>query len=370
MAIKTGAPNPAPPQKALGGAGRSGPGQAVSPDLEAYHERIAAHHLAPLWQRLRTLLTPEPRVVSKPFLWHYDGLRDLLLESANLITTEEAERRVLILENPGLAGSSAITETLFAGLQLVMPGEIAPSHRHTPAALRFIIEGADAYTAVDGEKLPMHPGDLIITPSWSWHDHGHEGAGPFVWLDVLDLPTVRNAGAIFFEEYPEARYPEVRPPQDSLYRYGINMIPAIRDTHVSKLPLLYYPYERTREALEHLKQHSAWDPHHGLKMEFVDPTAGTAAIPTISTFMQLLPAGFGSAPYRSTDGTVFSIIEGTGSVTVSTPSGSVEMPYRPRDIFVVPCWHSYSIHAAEESILFSASDRVAQQKLGIWREAR
>ncbi|HSG65705.1 MAG TPA: cupin domain-containing protein, partial [Gammaproteobacteria bacterium] len=175
---------------------RTRPVVRPSPALERYHDELAARHLAPLWQRLGSLLTPEPVVAARPQLWHYDGIRELLLESAALISAEEAERRVLILENVGLAGSSAITESLFAGLQLVMPGEIAPSHRHTPAALRLILEGAGAYTAVDGEKLPMRVGDFIVTPSWCWHDHGHEGSGPFVWLDVLDLPIVRNACAV------------------------------------------------------------------------------------------------------------------------------------------------------------------------------
>lgn len=338
--------------------------------LERYHERIAEQHMAPLWQRLGGLLTPEPIVESVPHLWNYDGLRALALESADLITAEEAERRVLLLENPGLPGSSAITESLFAGLQIVMPGEIAPSHRHSPAALRFILEGNGAYTSVDGERLPMHPGDLIVTPSWSWHDHGHEGTGPFVWLDVLDLPTVRNSGAIFFEEYAEVRYPESRPPDDNLYRYGTNMAPAGVTAPRTACPLRTYPYARTREALEHLKQRSELDSCHGLKMEFIDPTSGQSAIPTISTFMQLLPAGFATSPYRSTEGAVFCVVEGSGTVTIENRDAQIEFRYAPRDIFVVPCWQSYAVTAAEESIFFSTSDRVIQQKLGIWRESR
>jgi hypothetical protein len=76
-----------------------------------------------------------------------------------LITAREAERRVLVLENPGLRGASSITRTLYAGLQLILPGEVAPSHRHTQSALRFVLEGKGAYTAVDGERASMHPGD-------------------------------------------------------------------------------------------------------------------------------------------------------------------------------------------------------------------
>ena len=190
----------------------------------------------------------------------------LLLESAKLIDEHEAERRVLVLENPGLEGQSAITESLFAGLQLIMPGEIAPSHRHTPAALRFILESDNAYTSVDGERVYMSPGDFIVTPSWSWHDHVSESNDPVVWLDVLDLPTVRALGPRFAEHYPHGRVPERV---------------ALGSTTTGQTSPLRYPYDRVREALEQLKEHSEWDTCHGLKREYVDPTTGSPAVPTI-----------------------------------------------------------------------------------------
>ena len=124
-----------------------------------------------------------------------------MLESAEHISAEEAERRVLILENPGLRGSSQITSALYAGLQLIMPGEVAPAHRHTQSALRFIIEGSGAYTAVDGEKTLMQPGDFVITPSWTFHHHGHEASGPMVWLDGLDIPIVALFNSTFREDH-------------------------------------------------------------------------------------------------------------------------------------------------------------------------
>ena len=96
------------------------------------------------------------------------------MESGSLITAKEAVRRVLILENPAMPGSACITPSLYAGLQLILPGEVAPSHRHTQSALRFIVEGEGAYTAVDGERTIMREGDFVITPTWTWHDHGNE----------------------------------------------------------------------------------------------------------------------------------------------------------------------------------------------------
>src|SRR5260370_40196272 len=126
------------------------------------------------------MVTTEPRTAIRPHLWTYDKLRPFLLEACELITAKEAERRVLILENPALPGASRVTRSLFAGLQIILPGEIAPPHRHSQAALRFIIEGEGAYTAVDGERTMMRPGDFVITPSWTWHDHGSAGPGPMV----------------------------------------------------------------------------------------------------------------------------------------------------------------------------------------------
>src|SRR3954464_8156055 len=156
------------------------------------------------------------------------------MESGRLISAEEAERRVLVLENPGIRGSSSITHSLYAGLQLIMPGEVAPSHRHIQSALRFVIEGTGAYTAVDGERVTMRPGDFVITPNWTWHDHGNAGSEPVVWLDGLDTAFANILGAPFREDYPEERQPVRR-----------NASSPLRDAP----PLLRYPYERTRDAL-------------------------------------------------------------------------------------------------------------------------
>lgn len=347
----------------------------VAPEAEsnrhAYYERVGREQMAPLWERLPSLLTAEPQVPSRPFRWRYDDLRDMLLESAGLITAEEAERRVLILENPGLTGESKITETLYAGLQVITPGEIAPAHRHSAAALRFIIEGSGAYTAVGGEKSYMEPGDFIVTPAWAWHDHGHEGSDPVVWLDVLDLPLISNLGAIFTEHYQNNRYPETIPPQDSLYRYGMNMLPEGYERQNSYSPIFSYPYARSREALKQLKKHnSPLDPCHGLRMEYIDPTTGGPAMPTISTFIQLLPQGFQGARYRSSEGTVFSVIQGHGRFTVDVGGEPQTFTFQPRDVLVIPCWYKYAIEAESEAVIFSASDRVVQKKCGVWREWR
>ena len=154
--------------------------------LEALYAEMRPASLYPLWEVMAGLVTPEPRSAAVPHLWAYGPARDYLLRAGDLISAEQAERRVLILENPALPGSSAVVPSLYAGLQLILPGEIAPCHRHTQSALRFVLEGDGAYTAVDGERAVMRPFDLILTPNWQWHDHGNETRERMIWLDGLE----------------------------------------------------------------------------------------------------------------------------------------------------------------------------------------
>lgn len=342
----------------------------ASPERQEYYAKIREHSCAPLWEDLPNLVTKEPVITSVPNLWDYSKLRDDLLHSANLITAEEAERRVLVLENPALEGKFSITESLFAGLQLIMPGEIARAHRHSPAALRFIVEGSGGYTSVNGEKTFMEPGDFIITPSMTWHDHGNEGSDPVVWMDGLDLPLVRHIGAMFLEHYPEEQFPAGPPPGDSLDRYGSNMRPVGELPDNIDSPIFSYPYAKSRETLERLSKTTDWDPYHGLKLEYIDPTSGGAAMSTLSTFLQLMPKGFTSERYQTTENTVFSVTEGSGRTIIGDGDTAQTIEWQKQDIFVVPCWYPHRHETDEDAVLFSFSDKIVQTKLGLWREKR
>ena len=288
------------------------------------------------------------------------------MDSGDLITAKEAVRRVLILENPALQGQSKITNTLYAGLQLILPGEVAPAHRHSQTALRFIVEGTGAYTAVEGEKTIMRPGDFVTTPSWTWHDHGNESDQPMVWLDGLDIPIVEFFNSSFAEDLDEDSQTLSRPTGDNLARYGTGLLPMGYENTTPASPVFNYPYERTREALEKMREAQDWDSCHGLKMRYINPTMGDYALPTMATYMQLLPNGMTTAPYRSTDGMVYSVVEGTGK----TIAGGEKMSWGPRDTFVIPSWCSHHHEADGDAVLFSFSDRPIQQKIGLWREDR
>lgn len=334
---------------------------------KAYYDRIGADSMAPLWEVLGALVPPEPRSPAVPHRWSYAAVRAQVMEAGRLISAAEAERRVLILENPGLRGQSCITQSLYAGLQLILPGEVAPAHRHAQSALRLVLDGEGAYTAVNGERVTMRRGDFIITPAWTWHDHGNLGTEPVVWLDGLDIPLVRFLDAGFAEKSGERSQGVERPEGDALARYGTNMLPMDEAPQRPGDPtrLFIYPFAQTRAALLALS-HGTPDAHLGFKQRFVNPATGSSPMPTIGAFVQRLPTGFETRPYRCTDGTVHVCLEGGGEAEINGQTYGFE----ERDVLVVPSWHTLTLRARADSILFSFSDRPVQKALGLWREER
>ena len=339
---------------------------AQTPEREAFYRKIDGENMTALWTVMSDLITPEPKSACRPHLWKFDAVRAFMMEAGQLITAKEAERRVLILENPGLRGQSRITTSLYAGIQMVIPGDIAPAHRHSQSALRFVLEGTGAFTTVDGERTLMQPGDFVITPSMTWHDHGNESTEPMFWLDGLDIPLVQFLDASFAEGSTEDQQTIARPAGDSFARYGHNLLPVDAKPMSKTSPIFNYPYSYTREALESARRRDAWDACHGLKLKFTNPETGDFAMPTIGTFIQLLPKGLKTARYRSTDATVFAAIEGSGRTRI----GEQAFEWGPRDLFVVPSWQWVTHEADADAVLFSFSDRPVQQKLDLFREDR
>jgi gentisate 1,2-dioxygenase len=332
----------------------------------AFYERISANNMTPLWEVLSALVPRQPQPTAQATLWRYANLREQVMEAGALISAEEAERRVLILENPALRGQSCITQSLYAGLQLILPGEVAPAHRHSQSALRLVLDGEGAYTAVAGERTTMRRGDFIVTPAWTWHDHGNDGNNPVVWLDGLDIPIVRFLGAGFAEKDEQTSQKPLRSEGDALARYGTNMVPLdYAPPPAAPTRVFVYPYARTREALTTIAR-EAPDTHHGFKLRHINPATGAAPMPTIGTFAQLLPAGFETQPYRCTDSAVHVCLEGEGHVRV----GDHSWGFQPNDIFVVPSWQTLQLSCARTAVLFSFSDRPVQNALGLFRDQR
>ena len=326
---------------------------------------VAPLGLRALWTVLHALVPAEPRPAARPAHWSYEAVRPNLLEAGRLISAAEAVRRVLILENPGMPGTSAITSTLYAGLQLILPGEIAPAHRHTQSAFRFILEGEGAYTTVRGERFAMSPGDLILTPSLEWHDHGHDGDAPVIWLDGLDIPLIRSLDTGFAENAMAAQQTVHSPPgtNRSLWASGLRPLRDVANP-ISRVERFIYPRADWVEALESSSRNRPPDPHDGHCLEFTNPVDGGSVLPTMSAFCHLLPQGHETRPRRRTDGSVFCVAEGYARAVV----GSAIFEVSPRDVFVVPPWCLYSLQARSHLLLFSYSDRATQERLGLWRD--
>lgn len=337
--------------------------------LQELYESMAPAGLTPLWEVLHDLVQVTPRSPAHVHKWDYESVRNYLLRAGDIISAEQAERRVLILENPGIAGQSAIVPSLYAGMQLILPGEIAPCHRHAQCALRFVMEGEGAYTTVDGEKAIMSPFDLVLTPGMQWHDHANPTDKPMIWLDGLDIPTVRLFDASFAERLPEKVHAETAPAGDTLLRYGGNMRPmrgSTADRRPANQPLFHYPFALWRENLMGLASGAEIDPHLGHALEFINPADGGSVMPTISAHVRFLPKGFETSPRRSSDGTVFVVVEGEGGALVD---GS-EHRLSPRDVLAVPSWNELRLQADSDLILFAFSDKASQEKLNLYRELR
>jgi gentisate 1,2-dioxygenase len=332
---------------------------------QAFYDRIGQRHLAPLWEVLHSLVTPAPTTNVRAHKWSYDAdIRPHLMEAGALITAAEAERRVLILENPGMPGEASITQSLYAGFQLVLPGEAPRAHRHSQSALRLVVEGAGAYSSVDGERILMNRGDLVITPAWSLHDHGNETHEPMIWIDGLDIPLVRFFDAGFLEAGQSERQEQRVPIGDGLARFGANLAPVDWTPSGKSSPLFSYPYVRSREVLDSLARSGDPHPNHGYKLRYLNPANGKDVMPTIGAYIQLLPPGLTTSPSRSTGGAVYLVLEGAGSSLI----GDTKVEWKRGDVFVAPSWAWQRHRPDSEAVLFSFSDRPVLEALDLWRE--
>jgi gentisate 1,2-dioxygenase len=316
---------------------------------------------------MKGLVPKEPTSKGVPHVWRYAEMRELLLEAGHLLTAEEAERRVLVFENPALPDQSRVTPSLYSGLQLIMPFEEADVHRHAASALRLILESDGGYTDVAGERTMMRRGDFVTTPNWATHGHGNLGDKPVIWVDGLDLPLVNFFEAGFSQSEDEIQENYNRPEGDSMQRYGRGLVPFNAESpygHTS--PIFNYPYERSREALMAVASVDEPDKHFGHQLRYANPIDGGWAMPTLATWLSHLPKGFETKPSRSTDGQVVIVVEGE----IEAEVGGKTLTVGESDVLAVPGWMPRRYRAGKDTVTFTFSDRGAQEKLGLWREDR
>jgi gentisate 1,2-dioxygenase len=312
--------------------------QSSPEELDGYYAQLRAQHVTPAW--IGGGISVEPQSKAVPFLWHWRDLRPQAMRAAELVGTAQAERRVLRLTNPELPGIAS--NTLVANIQIVMPGEIARAHRHSGAALRFIIEGRGGYTVVNGERVPMFPGDLVLTPNWSWHDHANDTDAPMIWLDGLDTPLVRMLDAGFYEEHPQERQGFGAPVNASQW---------------------HYPMSEMRAALQRLAAANTGD---GLVLEYINRVTGGPVMPTIACHMLLLRPGEKTRARRGVCCTNYHVVEGAGYSMV----GGQRLEWEDKDVFTVPTW-TFCEHVNSgdrPAFLFSFNDAPVMKALSLYRE--
>jgi gentisate 1,2-dioxygenase len=274
------------------------------------------------------------------------------------------DRRVIRMVNPGLGTGAPTSRTMQMSVQLVKPGEIARAHRHTIAALRFIISGHGAYTTVDGERFDMAPGDLVLTPSWTWHDHGNYADEPMIWLDGLDYPLLDRLETGFFQPYEQDRQSVVKATDHSLKRLGL-VRPGWRASQARE-PATHYRWEHVLSLLSDLKAEEE-SPYDGRVVEYVNPLTGGPTLRTMACFIQMLERGQTTRAHRHTSTSLYHVIEGEGTTTV----GEHTLVWKAKDCFVVPPWlvHKHEASSASpRALLFSMSDRPVYEALGLYRE--
>lgn len=339
--------------------------------LDQFAARLAKDHLGPLWDNLGAMVTRQPTHHVAPYLWKWQTIRNYLLESGKLLALgRESERRVIYLQNPSLMEQGKIgyaTDTLYVGIQMLLPGEVAPSHRHSQAAIRFIIEGdGTAFTTVNGEKTYMERGDLVLTPPWTWHDHGHEGTEPVFWMDGLDVGLVKTLTGSFFEPYHDNTYPLNGPADSSIRRYagGVRAI-SERKVRGYPSPLINYKWKRIREVLEGLTALEP-DPYDGFAIDYVNPVTGGSADARLGTMMQRIVAGGGTKAHRHVHSACYHVLEGEGYTVID----GEKFEWSQGDFFIVPpwSWHEHHNTGQTDAHLFSLNDRPVMEILNLEQE--
>ncbi|GAA0223475.1 cupin domain-containing protein [Saccharothrix mutabilis subsp. mutabilis] len=340
-------------------------------ELKAFYAELETHEAGALWTVANDIEPWYPQPKSVPTLWRYADLRPLVLRSLDLVTGDDAGRRVVMLTNPERKDVSAAVGLLYTGLQVMGPGESMTAHRHQASALRFVVEGQGAWTIVDGQKLKVGPGDFAITPNWTWHEHGNESAeGPCIWQDGLDIPLVNAFDANFYEVHPNVYQEPGKVENWSLLTYGAGQLRpyGFGDTWTKPYsPLLAYPWEPTYEALRNAAKAIDGSPYDGVIMEYSNPLTGGSVMPTMSAHMQLLRPGEATLAHRHTGSVVYNVAKGSGHSVIA----GRRFDWTRGDIFCVPSW-AWHEHAngsdSDDACLFSFNDFPVMRALAFWRE--
>ena len=326
--------------------------------LASLHDKYARLGLRGLWQRDNR---SAPEVV--PRIWRWSDMKPILEETLSAVRLpEDTDQRVIGLDVPGLS-----TGSVFVSYQMINPGEKIPSHRHTPAQMRFIVKGSGAYTTSQGEAMFMEPGDLLVQPNWTWHGTTDPGNEPVFWIDIQDRNLVNYLGAFRRDLWPNN---DVEPTvhRDNYYAQQTGLI---RPSHVSTeddvLPPIHYKWRDMTNALDEIAESAGLSPYDGRVFEYRHPSTGGHTLPTLSAQLQLLPPGAKTKEHRHTGMAMYLVVKGEGSTTVN----GTTIEWHEHDCFLLPAWQWHAHQNAaqnDRAILFTVSDRPALEALGLYYE--
>lgn len=290
------------------------------------------------WHRRAPALWPEPLKNFLPERWRYADIKSVLDAAGQLVDHSMADRRNVTMRNPVEGNEYATVRTLVAAYQLIKPGETADAHRHTPAALRIILDGHGTYTVVEGTRVEMRPGDILLTPSASWHSHSHEAdstGDDCYWVDILDVPLIHLLEPMFFERHPN--------------RLEANPVDA------ESSPIAFH-WEDSMTGLD-----AAEVPPHGMASKEIE--LGQPAMPTVSIHVQRFEAGFVSAMHRTTANSIFTVVEGSGETEID----GTTLTWERGDVIAVPAWRPYQHRVTSDAHLVRCSDEALFSALGLLR---
>ncbi len=337
-----------------------------SSDMDELNDLLWQRWMSGIWTVDPEARPREPRTQVKPHLWKWDEVYDGMLQARERIDVsrgKNVERRAIRLVNPGLQDTARTTQSMVFTVQILNPGEVAPPHRHSMAALRFILQGKGAYTIVEGEKFIMEAGDLILTPQGTWHEHANEGTEPMIWIDGLDVPLIESLQVVYMEPYEGKGIP-LKEHASAASDYGVMRPVAAPETKPSA-PLHY----RWRDVYPALQRRAEAEPHpfDGVALEYVNPVTGGPTLPTLSCWLQMLRPGQRTQVHRHTSTTLYHAFRGSGTTIVNGEA----INWNEGDTFVVPLW-SWHEHAnntsSDEAVLFSMHDTPVLNAFGLYRE--
>jgi gentisate 1,2-dioxygenase len=294
-------------------------------DLEWLHDQIEGFGATPGWvDRAQPIMGARERSEYLPAHWRYSDVRAALSEAGHLVDVALSERRTMVLRNPRPGNDWATSNTLVCAYQMILPGEFAPSHRHTSHAFRFIIDGEGTYSVVNGTRMPMESGDVVLTPGSYWHGHGHDGDEPAYWLDGLDVPLTYLLEPLSYEKHPQ-RVEEV--------------------TEVVSAS----PFRFSRSDIERALDGADRDPEGRFGARTVLPTP---QMPVMQIQMSRLEGGVATRSWRSTANRIMSVAEGSGTSSI----GDKTIEWTRGDTFVVPFWNAMHHRPATDSVFLELSD--------------